>query len=255
VGAEGLWYLHETLMTRSTDEPFSLYGLVAEGIKTPKDRSWVVFKIRSGARFHDGKKITTDDVIFSFKTLTEKGHPFYKSYFRDIENVEKITEKEVKFTFKKNGNRELPLIIAEGLPILSKDYWSKNDFTNASLNPPIGSGPYKIKKINPGRSITYERYEDYWAKNLPINRGKYNFNEIRFDYYRDQTVAMEAFKADFIKVVFSTIYREIFCPIILISFVGYGSTWIYFLNFIWSTSDRGIQARVCEIIFTPIIFR
>ena len=113
VGAEGLWYLHETLMTRSTDEPFSLYGLVAEGIKTPKDRSWVVFKIRSGARFHDGKKITTDDVIFSFKTLTEKGHPFYKSYFSDIENVEKITEKEVKFTFKKNGNRELPLIIAE----------------------------------------------------------------------------------------------------------------------------------------------
>ena len=195
VGAEGLWYLHETLMTRSTDEPFSLYGLVAEGIKTPKDRSWVVFKIRSGARFHDGKKITTDDVIFSFKTLTEKGHPFYKSYFRDIENVEKITEKEVKFTFKKNGNRELPLIIAEGLPILSKDYWSKNDFTKASLNPPIGSGPYKIKKIDPGRSITYERYEDYWAKNLPINRGKYNFNEIRFDYYRDQTVAMEAFKA------------------------------------------------------------
>lgn len=195
VGAEGLWYLHETLMTRSTDEPFSLYGLIAEGIKTPRDRSWVIFKIRPEARFHNGKKITVNDVIFSFNTLIKKGHPFYKSYFRDIKKVEEIGQGEVKFTFKKNGNRELPLIVAEGLPILSKDYWSKNDFAKASLVPPTGSGPYKIKKIDPGRSITYERNGDYWAKDLPVNNGKYNFNEIRFDYYRDQTVAMEAFKA------------------------------------------------------------
>ena len=195
VGAEGLWYLHETLMTRATDEPFSLYGLIAEGIQTPKDRSWAIFKIRSEAKFHDGKKITADDVIFSFHALILKGHPFYRSYFKDVERVEKISERQVKFIFKKNGNRELPLIVAEGLPILSKYYWEKNDFSKASLIPPTGSGPYRIKKVDPGRSITYERNKNYWAKDLPVNKGKYNFDEIRFDYYRDQTVALEAFKA------------------------------------------------------------
>ncbi len=188
-------YLFETLMKSSFDEPFSQYGLIAEGVKVPSDRSWVSFKIRKEAKFSDGTKILPEDVIFSFNILISKGHPIYKTYYSQVEDVIKINKSEVKFIFKGEPNPELPLIIGYQLPIFSKKYWEGKEFGKTTLSPPLGSGPYLISKIKPGRSITLKKNPNYWGKNINVNVGRYNFDVIHTDYYRDETVALEAFKS------------------------------------------------------------
>ncbi|RAU23771.1 hypothetical protein CU669_01365 [Paramagnetospirillum kuznetsovii] len=184
----------ETLLTGSADEPFSEYGLIAETVETPADRSWVIYTLRPQARWHDRKPITADDVVFSFEILKAKGHPRYRFYYAAVDKVEKLAERRVKFSFKPGDNRELPLIIGQ-LPILPKHYWQGRDFGLTTLEPPLGSGPYKIATFETQRSITYERVKDYWGADLPVRRGMNNFDRIRYDSYRDTTVALEAFKA------------------------------------------------------------
>lgn len=183
-----------TLMEKSLDEPFSQYGLIAESVTVAPDRSWVAYKLRPEARFHDSTPVTPDDVIFSFEILRDKGHPFYRSYYKGVAKAEKIGDREVKFTFKDHGNTELPLIMGE-LPVLPKHAWKDRDFAQTTLEPLIGSGPYKIETFDQGRSITYRRLADWWGKDLPINRGRYNYDVIHVDYYRDPTVELEAFTA------------------------------------------------------------
>ena len=192
--AAGIGRIYETLMTGSADEPFSEYGLLAESITVPKDRSWVAFKLRPEARWHDGKPVTADDVIWTFETLITKAVPFYRGYYRDVKKVEKLDERTVRFTFGGGTNRELPLILGQ-LVVLPKHYWAERDFTRTTLEPPLGSGSYKIGAFEPGRHVEYQRVEDYWGRDLPVNVGRDNFDRIRHDYYRDGTVSVEAFKA------------------------------------------------------------
>ncbi len=192
--ASGIGRIFESLMTGSEDEAFSQYGLIAETVEMPEDRSWVAFTLRPEARWHDGTPITVDDVLFSLETLKTKGHPFYRAYYKDVTRAEIVGERKVKFTFTGAVNRELPLIVGQ-LPIISKAYFTANDFEKTTLVSPLGSGPYRIESVDPGRSITYARVEDYWGASLPVRRGQHNFDVIRIDYYRDPTVAMEAFKA------------------------------------------------------------
>src|SRR5262245_20453793 len=194
VAAAGIGNVFATLTVQSYDEPFSEYGLVAETIETPPDRSWVAYTLRPEARFHDGSPITADDVIWTFETLRAKGHPFFRSYYRQVASVEKTGPRRVLFTFKQGENRELPLIVGQ-MPVLSKTYWASHDFTKTTLEPPLGSGPYRVESFEPGRSITYPRVENFWGARLPVNVGRFNFDLIRYDYYRDGTVALEAFKA------------------------------------------------------------
>ena len=192
--AAGLGSIYDTLMSGSADEAFSQYGQLAEKIETPADRSWVAFTLRPNARWHDGKPITVEDVIWTFNTLREKGAPFYRLYYQHVDQVTKTGERAVKFAFKPGENRELPLILGQ-LPVLPKHYWETRDFDKTTLEPPLGSGVFKIDSIDPGRSITYRRVADYWGKDLAVNVGRENFEVIRYDYYRDSTVALEAFKA------------------------------------------------------------
>jgi len=194
VPAAGVGLTFSTLTVQSEDEAFTEYGLVAEQIEMPKDRSWVAYTIRPEARFHDGSPITVDDVIWTFETLKTKGHPFYRAYYQNVVKAEKLGERKVKFAFSAGDNRELPLIIGQ-LPILSKKYYEGRDFEKTTLEAPLGSGPYKVVAVDPGRSITVERVKDYWGKDLPVNKGRFNFDRIRFDYYLDENVALEAFKA------------------------------------------------------------
>jgi microcin C transport system substrate-binding protein len=194
VPAAGLGEMFDSLMVGASDEPFSYYGLVAETIETPADRSWVTFTLRPQARFHDGSPMTADDVIWTFETLKTKGSPFFRSYYGSVAKVEKLGDRKVKFTFAPGDNRELPLILGQ-LPVLSKTYWAKRDFEKTTLEPPLGSGAYKIESFEAGRSITYRRVKDYWAAKLPMKVGTDNFDSIRYDYYRDVNVAIEAFKA------------------------------------------------------------
>ncbi len=184
----------ETLTTASDDEPFSRYGLIAQEIEWPEDRSWVVFTLRPEARWHDGRPIGVDDVIFSFETLKAKGQPFYRFYYASIARAEKIAERKVKFTFTVAGNRELPLIAGE-MPILAKHYWEGRDFERSTLEPPLGSGPYRIGAFEPGRFVEVERVADYWGRDLPVNRGHNNFERLRYEYFRDDTVLRQALKA------------------------------------------------------------
>ena len=193
-GAAGTGYIYNSLMTGSADEAFSQYGELAELIYVPKNRSWVAFKLRKEAQWHDGVPITVDDVIWTFNTLIDKGSPFFRFYYGSVAKVTKIAERVVRFDFKPGENRELPLILGQ-LTVLPKHYWKTRDFSKTTLEPPLGSGPYKIKSFESGRSIIIERVKDYWGANLPVHRGSYNFDSIRFDYYRDQTIALEAFKA------------------------------------------------------------
>ena len=194
ISAAGLGMIYETLTTGAGDDPDGAYGLIAETIEVADDRSWVVFNLRPEARFNDGHPITAEDVVWTFQTLTTKGHPQYKARYADVTKVEKLGERRVKFTFKDGTNRELPVIMG-GLVVLPKHYWQDRDFERASLDPPLGSGQYRIANVDPGRSISYQRVKDYWGAKLPINVGRYNFDEIRYDYYRDMTVEFEAFKA------------------------------------------------------------
>lgn len=192
--AAGLGFIFESLMTSSANEAFTEYGLIAETIEIPEDRSYVAFTLRPEARFHDGTSITADDVIFSFQTLKSKGRPFFRFYYANVVGVEKLGERQVKFLFSEGENRELPLIIGQ-MPVLSKAYWQDREFEATTLEIPVGSGPYRIERFESGRFIVFKRDEDYWGKDLPVNRGLYNFERLRYDYYRDTTVALEAFKA------------------------------------------------------------
>ncbi len=192
--AAGLGLLFESLVTGSADEAFTEYGLLAESIEMPEDRSWVIFTLRPEARFHDASPVTADDVIFSFNILKEKGQPFYRFYYANVDTVERLGERRVKFSFAAGDNRELPLIMGQ-LPVLSKKYWEGRDFEATTLEAPPGSGPYRIERFEPGRYIVYKRDEDYWGKDLAVNRGQNNFDRLRYDFYRDSTVALEAFKA------------------------------------------------------------
>lgn len=194
VSAAGLGLTFETLMESTSDEVFSEYGLIAETIMIPEDRSFVEFKLRDEARFHDGQPITADDVIFSFNALMEFGNPFYKAYYHNVKNVVSDNPHHVRFEFDSANNRELPLIIGQ-LPILPKHYWDgeARDFSKTTLDPMLGSGPYKVVDVKPGQSITYERVADWWGKDLPINQGRYNFDRIRFIYFLDDSVALQAF--------------------------------------------------------------
>jgi len=185
--------VHDSLLTQSFDEPFTMYGLVAESISVPEDRSWVIFKIRKEAKFHDGNPIRVEDVIWTLNTLKEKGHPFYKFYYGNIKTAEKISDNEVKFIFQGERNLELPLIIGQ-MKILSKKYW-EDKFENVLLESPVGSGPYRVKNFKAGRTIEFERVDDYWGKNLSVNKGRFNFQKVIIEYFRDATVALEAFKS------------------------------------------------------------
>ncbi len=194
VAATGISLLYDSLTVQSEDEPFTQYGLVASKIELPADRSWVIYHLNPKARFHDGKPVTAHDVVFSFEIIMSKGTPFYKRYYADVQKVEALDDLRVKFHLGKTPNPELPLIIGQ-ISILPKHYWEGRDFEKTTLEKPLGSGPYKISKFRPGQSITYERVEDYWAKDHPVNKGQYNFGRITYDYYRDATVALQAFKS------------------------------------------------------------
>jgi len=192
--AAGLGLIYEGLTSASADEAFTRYGVLAEEIYMPKDRSWVAFKLRKEARWHDGKPVTVDDVIWTYNTLLEKGTPFFRFYYGNVTEAVKVGEDTVRFNFAPGENQELPLIVAE-MPVLPKHYWATRDFSKTTLEPPLGNGPYKIEAFEPGRSITYVRVKDWWGENLPVNKGFQNFDRIRIDYYRDTTIALEAFKA------------------------------------------------------------
>ncbi|HIE07307.1 MAG TPA: ABC transporter substrate-binding protein, partial [Desulfarculaceae bacterium] len=176
------------------DEPFSEYGLIAEKIAVAADRASVVFYINPQARFHDGHKITAADVVFTFNLLLQKGQPMYKRYYADVTGVEALDESRVKFTFKDGSNAELPLIVGQ-LVVLPRHFWLDKEFDRADLTVPLGNGAYRVKSFVAGKSITYERVADYWAADLPVNKGRNNFDKLIFDYYRDATVALEAFKS------------------------------------------------------------
>ena len=190
VAAQGVGLIYQSLMTASADEPFSKYGEIVKSVHVAEDNSSVTFQINPNARWHDGVPITAEDVIWTFNILMEEGAPFYKSCYGDVDTVTG-TGQTVTFDFKTNDNPELPLIIAS-LTILPKHYWEGRAFNETSLEPPLGSGPYKISKIDAGRSITFERVKDWWAADLPVNKGRYNFDTITVQYYRDATVALEA---------------------------------------------------------------
>lgn len=194
VAAAGTSYLYESLMTSSADEPFTMYGLLAESIEVPEDRSWAIFTLHPEARWHDGAPVTVEDVVFSHQVLTSEGHPFFRHYYADILAIEEIGERRLRMTFSEGENLELPLIAGQ-MPILPKHWWEGREFGRSSLEPPLGSGPYRIADFEAGRQVTYERVEDYWGAELPVNRGLYNFDRIRYDYYLDDTVVREALKA------------------------------------------------------------
>jgi microcin C transport system substrate-binding protein len=194
VPAAGIGRIFDTLMVPAEDEPGSEYGLVAESVELAPDRLSVLYTLRPQARFHDGTPMTPEDVVWTFETLRAKGQPLYRSYYGDVTKVEKEGERGVRFHFKSAENRELPQILGQ-MPVLSKAYWSGRDFEKTTLEPPLGSGPYRIEAIDPGRSIAYHRVPDYWAADLPVEKGRNNPDVIRYDYYRDATIALEAFKA------------------------------------------------------------
>ncbi|MGH1403553.1 MAG: extracellular solute-binding protein [Alphaproteobacteria bacterium] len=187
--------VYESLMQNAWDEPFSLYGVIAKDITIAQDKSWVKFTLRDEAKWHDGVSITADDVIWTFEELTQKGKPFYKAYWGDVENITASEDKKsVTFNFSVKGNAELPLIIAE-MTVLPKHYWTAEgrDLGKTTLEPPLGSGPYKVGKVESGRSIEYVRNPDWWGKDLPFFKGMHNFDRLIYDYYRDENVAHEAF--------------------------------------------------------------
>jgi microcin C transport system substrate-binding protein len=194
IAAAGISLIFDTLSASSEDEPASEYGLVAKTIDLAPDKLSVLYTLRKEARFHDGTPMTPADVIWTFKTLQKKGLPSYREYYGDITKVVQDGDLGVRFYFKSAKNRELPQILGQ-MPVLSKAYWSGRDFEKTMLTPPLGSGPYTIQSVDPGRSIIYRRVKNYWAADLPVNKGRYNVDTIRYDYYRDATIALEAFKA------------------------------------------------------------
>jgi len=195
VAAAGLRdYVYESLLGRSLDEPFSLYGLIAKAIEVPPDRSYIVFHIDPRAQFSDGQPVTPEDVLFSWEQLKEKGPPYMRSHYRTDTKATIQQENAIRFDFEGHGNREAPLLLGL-MPILPKHRTDPETFEQTSLEIPIGSGPYVVGSLEPGRTITYQRNPDWWGRDLPINRGRFNFDEVRFDYFRDATALFEAFKS------------------------------------------------------------
>ncbi len=192
--AVGVGLIYDSLTYHSPDEPFTEYGLLAERIDKAPDNSYVRFILNPKARFHDGTPVTAEDVIFTFNILLEKGDPMYRHYYADVAQVVAEDKLRVRFDFKHQDNRELPLILGQ-IQVLPKHWWATRDFSKGDLEPPLGSGPYRIGKVAPGSAVTFERVKDWWAKDLPVSRGLYNFDRIQVDSYRDSQVALEAFKA------------------------------------------------------------
>jgi peptide/nickel transport system substrate-binding protein len=192
-------YVYESLLARANDEPFTLYGLVAESVETSPDRSYVEFTLNPKAKFSDGTPITVDDVIFSHALLRDHGRPNHRSYYKKVAKVEQTGERKVRFTFDHSGDREMPLIMGL-MPVLPKHLIDPDQFEKTTLNPLVGSGPYTISKVDPGKSIAFKRDPNYWGRDLPVNRGLYNFDEIRFDYYRDAGSMFEAFKSGLVQI-------------------------------------------------------
>ncbi|OLU17081.1 ABC transporter substrate-binding protein [Pseudomonas sp. PA1(2017)] len=196
----GVTELNEPLMVGtgqydpSGDEPASSYGLIASSVEYIEDRSWVVFNLRPEARFHDGKPITAYDVAFSYRLLLKEGHPQYRTSLQEVKRVDILNRHRVRFVLKRADNPLLILRLGE-LPVLPQHYWKGRDFKATTFEPPLGSGPYRITQVNPGRSLSFERVKDWWGASLPANRGKYNFDRVEVDFYRDSHVAFEAFKA------------------------------------------------------------
>ncbi|MCZ6605864.1 MAG: extracellular solute-binding protein, partial [Alphaproteobacteria bacterium] len=190
--ATGLGLIYDSLTVASADEAFTRYCLICETMNVPDDRSWVEFVLRADAFWHDGEPITVEDVIFSFETLRE-ANPFTGAYYADVTAVTQTGPRSVRFEFGGETNMELPLIVSE-LTVLPKHYWEDRTFNETTLEPPLGSGPYRIRAVQTGASIAYERVEDYWARDHPVNVGSYNFDLIRYEYFRDRDVAREAFK-------------------------------------------------------------
>jgi len=178
----------------SGDEPSSSYGLIAESVEYSDDRSWVVFNLRPEARFHDGKPITAYDVAFSYRLLLKQGHPQYRTNLQEVKRVDILNRHSIRFVLKRAGNSLLILRLGE-LPVLPQHYWKDRDFKATTYEPPLGSGPYRITQVSPGRSLRFERVKDWWGAKLPVNRGKYNFDRVDVEFYRDSHVAFEAFKA------------------------------------------------------------
>lgn len=194
VSASGAGLIYDTLTSQAHDEPFSEYGLLAESIEIPDDKRWVIFNLRKEARWHDDVALTADDVVFSFDIIKSEGHPFYKSYYGKVAKAEALDSHTVKFSFSEGNNAELPMIMGQ-LAILPKHFWEGKEFGGSITEPLLGSGPYRFGKIDVGRSVTYELVEDYWGKDLPVNKGRHNFATMTYDYYKDGTVALEALKA------------------------------------------------------------
>ncbi|NCC05999.1 MAG: ABC transporter substrate-binding protein, partial [Proteobacteria bacterium] len=192
--ADGLGLLFDTLTEQSLDEPFTEYGLLADRIQVAEDRSSMTFHLREGALFHDGTPVTAQDVAFTFKILVEQGNPHYAQYYADVERVHVADAQTVTFFFKPGSSQELPLILGQ-LPVLSEASWKGRDFSASSLDIPVGSGPYRIGEFKPGQRLTFVRDPEYWGRDLPVNKGRHNFDTIIYDYYRDLTVTLEAFKA------------------------------------------------------------
>jgi microcin C transport system substrate-binding protein len=199
--ASAVGLIYESLMTPSLDEVSTEYGALAESASHPENFSFVVYRLRAQAKWHDGKPVTPEDVIFSLDAF-KKYHPQYSAYYRHVVKAEKAGERDIKFTFDAPGNRELPQIVGQ-LTVLPKHWWEgvdsegrKRDISATTLEKPLGCGAYRIKEFVPGRSIALERVNDYWGRDLSVNIGRNNFDELRYEYFRDSTVALEAFKGD-----------------------------------------------------------
>jgi microcin C transport system substrate-binding protein len=192
--AVGATLLYDTLLKESADEAGTEYPYLAQWIDLPADRMAVSFELNPAARWHDGRPVTAADVVWTFNTLRQHGRPFYRSYWGDVTEAVAESERRVTFRFRSNENRELALILGQ-MPVLPAHWWASRDFTRPLLEPPLGSGPYRIERFDAGRSIVYRRVEDWWARDIPAMRGTQNFGAYRYEYFRDTTVALEAFKA------------------------------------------------------------
>jgi microcin C transport system substrate-binding protein len=197
----GLALIYDTLMETAQDEVGTEYGLLAEAVRHPADNAAVTYRLRKEARWHDGRPVTAADVIFSFQAF-KANSPQYAFYYKNVIKAEETGEREITFTFSEAGNRELPQILGQ-LPVLPKHWWEgtpadgrRRNPTETTLEPPLGSGPYRLTSFEPGRTASYRRVPDYWGRDLPVSRGRHNFDEVRYEYYRDSTVLLEAFKGD-----------------------------------------------------------
>ncbi len=186
-------FLYESLLTRGLDEPFTLYGHIAERIEVPDDRSAITFHLHPRARFSDGHQIDADDVLFSWMTLRDHGRPNHRAYYKKVTKAVRLSDRSVRFEFEP-GDRELPLIMGL-MPVLPSHLLDEEQFQKTTLVPPVGSGPYTIDRVDPGRSLAYKRNPEWWARDLPITRGRFNFDKVKYQYYRDDAAMLEAFKS------------------------------------------------------------